>query len=40
MLSGIGPKDHLKDNKIKVVQNLPVGENLIDHVFYLGTAFR
>lgn len=32
MLSGIGPKCHLKDKRIPVVENLPVGENLMDHV--------
>ncbi|XP_015371624.1 PREDICTED: glucose dehydrogenase [FAD, quinone]-like [Diuraphis noxia] len=32
MLSGIGPKEHLKDLKIPLIQNLPVGENLMDHV--------
>ncbi|XP_022174784.1 glucose dehydrogenase [FAD, quinone]-like isoform X1 [Myzus persicae] len=32
MLSGIGPKGHLKDLKIPLVQDLPVGENLMDHV--------
>lgn len=32
MLSGIGPQKHLKSMGIPVVQNLPVGENLIDHV--------
>lgn len=31
MLSGMGPKDHLKSLNISVVQNLPVGENLHDH---------
>ncbi|XP_068631859.1 ecdysone oxidase-like [Battus philenor] len=32
MLSGIGQKAHLKELKIKTVANLPVGENLQDHV--------
>ncbi|CAI6364246.1 unnamed protein product [Macrosiphum euphorbiae] len=32
MLSGIGPKEHLKNLKIPLIQNLPVGENLMDHV--------
>lgn len=30
--SGIGPKEHLKDIGIKVRENLPVGQNLQDHV--------
>jgi len=34
MLSGIGPKKHLKKMKIPMIQNLPgVGENLQDHPF-------
>uniref|UniRef100_A0A1B6D0X9 Glucose-methanol-choline oxidoreductase N-terminal domain-containing protein n=1 Tax=Clastoptera arizonana TaxID=38151 RepID=A0A1B6D0X9_9HEMI len=43
MLSGIGPKEHLKEMGIDVVQNLPVGKNLRDHmitngIFYLINA--
>uniref|UniRef100_A0A0C9RDX3 Gld_17 protein n=2 Tax=Fopius arisanus TaxID=64838 RepID=A0A0C9RDX3_9HYME len=32
MLSGIGPKIHLKGLSIDVINDLPVGKNLIDHV--------
>lgn len=33
MLSGIGPAGHLKDKGIDVKQDLPVGDNLHDHLF-------
>lgn len=32
LLSGVGPKKHLKDLNIPLVADLPVGENLHDHV--------
>ncbi|XP_017768847.1 PREDICTED: glucose dehydrogenase [FAD, quinone]-like [Nicrophorus vespilloides] len=32
MLSGIGPKKQLKNLKIPLIKNLPVGENLMDHI--------
>nr|CBH09301.1 putative ecdysone oxidase [Heliconius melpomene] len=32
MLSGIGPKEHLKSLNIKILNNLPVGKNFQDHV--------
>ncbi|XP_011157509.1 glucose dehydrogenase [FAD, quinone] [Solenopsis invicta] len=36
MLSGVGPAKHLSKLGINVVQDLPVGENLMDHVAFGG----
>jgi len=36
MLSGIGPKEHLKHHGIPVIQDLPVGKTLLDHYGTLG----
>ncbi|XP_058809133.1 glucose dehydrogenase [FAD, quinone]-like [Phymastichus coffea] len=40
MLSGIGPAEHLKSFNIPVMANLPVGENLMDHIAYGGLFFE
>lgn len=39
MLSGIGPADHLRELGVKVLQDLPVGKNLQDHLTFPGLAF-
>lgn len=39
MLSGIGPKEHLEDIGIKVIQDLKVGYNLQDHFIFLGNTY-
>ncbi|RZF33403.1 hypothetical protein LSTR_LSTR015364 [Laodelphax striatellus] len=40
MLSGIGPKDHLTQHNIPVIQDLKVGQNLQDHIGFGGMVFR
>ncbi|MFZ0140242.1 MAG: FAD-dependent oxidoreductase [Aeromicrobium sp.] len=37
MLSGVGPADHLGEHGIGVIADLPVGENLHDHLFVPAT---
>ncbi|XP_039314253.1 glucose dehydrogenase [FAD, quinone]-like [Solenopsis invicta] len=39
MMSGIGPAKHLSELGIKTVQDLPVGENLMDHVAFSGLTW-
>lgn len=39
MLSGVGPKEHLRELGINNLVNLPVGHNLQDHVTFSGNAF-
>ncbi|XP_071561836.1 uncharacterized GMC-type oxidoreductase Mb1310-like [Temnothorax nylanderi] len=39
MLSGIGPAKHLTELGIDVVQDAPVGENLMDHLTFFGLAW-
>ena len=39
MLSGVGPADHLQAFDIKVIADLPVGENLQDHAVSAGLTF-
>ncbi|XP_026677686.1 glucose dehydrogenase [FAD, quinone]-like [Diaphorina citri] len=39
MLSGIGPRDHLEEMNIPVIQDLKVGYNLQDHVSMAGLVF-
>ncbi|XP_073948397.1 glucose dehydrogenase [FAD, quinone]-like isoform X2 [Choristoneura fumiferana] len=39
MLSGVGPKDHLSSHGIPVIQDLPVGRTLYDHISFPGLIF-
>lgn len=39
MLSGIGPKDHLNSLGIPLMADLPVGDNLQDHIALGGMVF-
>ncbi|XP_043799761.1 glucose dehydrogenase [FAD, quinone]-like [Apis laboriosa] len=39
MLSGIGPKEHLKKMGISTLADLPVGRNLQDHAIWLGLYY-
>eukprot|EP00918_Siedleckia_nematoides_P105964 GHVU01231303.1.p1 GENE.GHVU01231303.1~~GHVU01231303.1.p1 ORF type:complete len:423 (+),score=46.88 GHVU01231303.1:326-1594(+) len=40
LLSGVGPKKDLSDMKIPLVADLPVGENMEDHVYTTRPAFK
>lgn len=39
MVSGVGPKQHLREHGVRVVSDLPVGYNYQDHVTFPGLVF-
>lgn len=39
MLSGIGPKEHLKEIGVPLLRDLPVGKKLYDHLTFFGLTF-
>lgn len=39
LLSGIGPREHLREMGIPVIADLPVGQNYKDHAFFNGNIF-
>lgn len=39
MLSGIGPKSELDRHGVRVIQDLPVGQFMKDHIWFLGLHF-
>lgn len=39
MLSGIGPRQHLQDHGIPVLEDLQVGRKMYDHITFIGLSF-
>lgn len=39
MVSGVGPRQHLREHGVRVVSDLPVGHNYQDHVTFPGLVF-